>query len=315
MSAILLSRPSAGWLETLLLVPDTDLLRSFGAKDPVAIATGDWWRFITPVFVHIGLLHFAFNSYGIHIIGWQIERLLGTGWFLAIYLLSGVIGNVASDYFSLAISAGASGALFGLLGAGYVLERMVGNRIAAETGHRPKRRVYATMVGINLVFGAVVPGIDNAAHVGGLVSGALMTWAMLAVRTNRLRARNPLLAVAIGLLIIAVSAFGVGVSLDRNLVRTRIEARADAARSGAEAWYFYSEALSLNPNDPSLLVKRARILLLGREYGDAVADLTVVARNPDKHPQLEALAAELESQGFRHEGEIVRDVVASSITR
>ena len=86
-------------------------------KDNALIASGQWWRFVTPVFIHIGLLHLAFNSYALWIVGPQVEKLYGPARFVILYVLTGIAG-VYGSYFTIpnAISAGASGAIFGLFG-------------------------------------------------------------------------------------------------------------------------------------------------------------------------------------------------------
>jgi rhomboid protease GluP len=92
-------------------------LRAFGVKDNAAIANGEWWRFITPIFIHIGMLHLFFNSYALWIVGPQVEKLYGPARFVILYVLTGIAGVYASYYYHpQTISAGASGAIFGLFG-------------------------------------------------------------------------------------------------------------------------------------------------------------------------------------------------------
>src|SRR5438105_11193044 len=92
-------------------------LMAFGVKSNAEIVKGQWWRFITPIFIHIGLLHLLFNSYALWIIGPQVEKLYGGPSFVVLYVLTGIAG-VAGSYFyhPYSISAGASGAIFGLFG-------------------------------------------------------------------------------------------------------------------------------------------------------------------------------------------------------
>lgn len=92
-------------------------LMAFGVKSNELIDNGEIWRFITPIFLHIGLLHLAFNSYAIWIVGPQVEKLYGGPRFLLLYLLTGIAGVAGSYwYHPYVISAGASGAIFGLFG-------------------------------------------------------------------------------------------------------------------------------------------------------------------------------------------------------
>ena len=149
-------------------------LMAFGVKSNTAIAAGQWWRFVTPVFIHIGLLHLLFNSYALWMVGPQVEKLYGGARFVILYVLTGIAG-VAGSYFYHPdiISAGASGAIFGLFGVLLVFGIRYRNSIppffkqAVGTGILP-------VVLINLIIGFTVPGIDNAAHIGGLLSGAAL---------------------------------------------------------------------------------------------------------------------------------------------
>lgn len=266
-------------LDRSFLLPSLEVLDTVGAKDPVALAQGQWWRFATPIFVHIGLIHFLFNTMGLYYIGYQLERVLGAGWFLAIYLLAGIAGNISSSVFTVAMSAGASGALFGLLGAGYFLERTIGDHIESLTGRRPRQRVYSGMVFINVLLGLIIPGIDNAAHIGGLVVGVGLTLIMVNVRPNRLQSVNKARAWVTGCLLVAVAAAGAYLGTNKNFVVSRLEAAAEKAavdrKDLAQTYHYYSEVLEINPFHTGVLIKRARILLMN---GDETAGLEDVRR-------------------------------------
>jgi rhomboid protease GluP len=147
-----------------------------GAKVDVLIAAGQYWRLFTSMFLHIGLLHLFFNGYALVVIGTEIERILGWGRFLTIYLLSGLLGALASYALSPSVSAGASGAIFGLIGAlaaFFVLHRQ---RLGSWGRRRLGNIIF--LIAINLFFGFTQPGIDNWAHMGGLLSGFGLGWAM-----------------------------------------------------------------------------------------------------------------------------------------
>ena len=145
-------------------------LIKFGAKFNPLILEGEWWRFITPVFLHIGVMHLLMNTLALYFIGTAVERIFGKFRFLFIYLLAGFSGSVASFIFSPSISAGASGAIFGLFGAllffGMIYPRLFFRTIGVNI---------LVVLGINLLFGFSMPGIDNAGHIGGLIGGFLAT--------------------------------------------------------------------------------------------------------------------------------------------
>ncbi|MBP2098603.1 rhomboid family intramembrane serine protease [Enterococcus rivorum] len=149
------------------------VLVNFGAMSRVhIIALHEYWRFFTPIFLHIGWMHFAVNMVTLYYIGSQIESIYGHWRYLIIYLLSGIAGNVLS--FALgspnSISAGASTSLFGLFGAFVILGR--------HFRHNPSVmfmvRRYAMFIGLNLVFNLFSSSVDIMGHIGGLVGGLLL---------------------------------------------------------------------------------------------------------------------------------------------
>src|SRR5690606_36651475 len=93
------------------------VLIEYGAKFNQLIVAGEWWRFITPIFLHIGILHLLMNSLALYYLGSIVEKIYGSGRFLFIYLFSGFLGALGSFIFNPSISAGASGAIFGCFGA------------------------------------------------------------------------------------------------------------------------------------------------------------------------------------------------------
>ncbi len=188
----LLMWQSSGKPFSILAPLPTEVLIPFGAKVNYYIqARHEWWRFITPMFLHVNLLHLIVNMYSLWIVGPYVEKLYGSAKFVMFWVLTGVAGVVASYLtvrpgvsggplvrfiFKTADepSAGASGALFGLVGVLFVFgikyrhELPEGFRRAFGTGLLP-------MIMLNLFIGYMGRGfIDNAAHLGGLVSGALL---------------------------------------------------------------------------------------------------------------------------------------------
>jgi rhomboid protease GluP len=168
-----------------------DTLIRFGAVWRGRVWEGEYWRLATSMFLHIGFVHLLWNGYYGFRISAQVEQAIG-GWrFLALYLLSGIAGSAVSVIGHDAISAGASGALFGLIGwqIAVARARMGGFRAMWED---PGTRRDLTWIGAWFVVG-IFAGFDNYAHGGGLAFGLLFTWALMAPPPRR-RAR---LAVAL----------------------------------------------------------------------------------------------------------------------
>jgi membrane associated rhomboid family serine protease len=154
---------------------DDEVLLGFGAKANQLInERHQYWRFVTSIFIHIGFLHIFFNMYALWIIGQEIERLYGSSRFVIIYLLCGVAGSYASYRFNpAAVSAGASGAIFGLFGVMATFAFRYRKELPAGLASEIKRRILPVII-INLAIGFSIRVVDNAAHIGGLVVGAAL---------------------------------------------------------------------------------------------------------------------------------------------
>lgn len=143
-------------------------LVEFGAKYDPLIYQGEWWRFFTAIFLHIGLLHLIMNSIALFYLGVAVERIYGTSRFIAIYVIAGLFGSISSFAFNSQISAGASGAIFGCFGAllffGVIHRKLFFRTMGVNL---------IVILVINLGFGFMVPMIDNSAHIGGLIGGFL----------------------------------------------------------------------------------------------------------------------------------------------
>ncbi len=150
---------------------DNEILVAFGAKTNSLINQGQYWRFVTPVFIHIGLLHLFFNSYALWIVGPQVEKLYGGARFVLLYVVTGIGGVVGSYFYRLeGISAGASGAIFGLFGVLFVFGLRYRQNVPPFFRQAVIKGVLPTIL-INLVIGFSIPQIDNSAHIAGLLSG------------------------------------------------------------------------------------------------------------------------------------------------
>jgi rhomboid protease GluP len=147
---------------------DPQTLIEFGAKYNPLIIEGEWWRLVTPIFLHIGMLHLLMNTLALYYLGTAVEKIYGRSRFVFVYMVSGIAGSFASYLFTANLSAGASGAIFGCFGAllyfgvlyPKIFFRTMGTNIIA-------------VILLNLAFGFTIPGIDNAGHLGGLAGGFL----------------------------------------------------------------------------------------------------------------------------------------------
>ncbi|MCK6204433.1 rhomboid family intramembrane serine protease [Bacillus infantis] len=156
------------WLEANGGSEITSVLIEYGAKYNPLILEGEWWRFFTPIVLHIGLLHLIMNTLALYYLGTAVERIYGSTRFLFIYILAGFMGALASFLFNSSVSAGASGAIFGCFGA-----LLYFGLIQPKLFFRTMGLNILIVLGINLLFGFSVPGIDNAGHLGGLAGGFL----------------------------------------------------------------------------------------------------------------------------------------------
>jgi membrane associated rhomboid family serine protease len=159
-------------IATFLLqeITGTLLVKNFALFAPL-VTSGELWRLITAGFLHGSIIHLLFNVYILWVIGSQLESIVGNIKFIVIYFVSLLGGSIASYLFSPfgSYSIGASGAIFGLMGAMLVVGRKRNLDISQIT----------TLVAINVVIGFVLSGIDWRAHLGGLAAGAFSTWVLL----------------------------------------------------------------------------------------------------------------------------------------
>lgn len=179
-----------------------EVLLQFGAKESFLISQGEYWRLISPIFLHIGFLHFALNNVALYYLGQLTEKIYGSYRFLIIYLFAGIIGNISSFLFvPSGLGAGASGSIFGLFGAllyfGYVYPDLF---------FRTMGKDILTIIGVNLVFGFLMPNVDNYAHLGGLLGGFLFSSVL---HLPRQKNKKWLVTLASLLLIVIITAAGI----------------------------------------------------------------------------------------------------------
>ncbi len=181
-----------------------DTLVTFGAKYNMLIADGEYFRLLTSMFLHANLMHIVFNSLALRALGRDVEVFFGKTKFLIIYFVAGIIGALGSYMFNDAIGVGASGAIFGLLGANLYLLTL-----------NPKlyKKIYGNdmlvLLGINLVYGFMNPSIDNVAHLAGMIGGYLAAWSVGIKQQSPFKLKH-MIAQAVTLVVIVVMvAWGI----------------------------------------------------------------------------------------------------------
>ena len=146
--------------------PGGTLLAKFWLDGP-DVAQGGWWRLITAAFLHASILHIGFNMYVLYAIGSHVEQYLGRARFLALYFVAGLAGSAGALVLTpLAVTVGASGAIFGILGAWLIIEWQTTGRLAGNA---------MTWIVINLALSFAIANISIGGHVGGLIGGILVT--------------------------------------------------------------------------------------------------------------------------------------------
>ena len=157
----------------LLSLFNESIIQMFAVNRFFIADLGEYYRLFTGIFLHANFLHLIFNMYALYVIGMQLESFLGKGKYLAVYLLSGLGGSMLSIFFNSGYSVGASGAIFGLMGAllyfGYHYRVYLDSVVKSQI---------IPLIILNLLIGFTSTGIDNWAHIGGLVAGILATMAV-----------------------------------------------------------------------------------------------------------------------------------------
>jgi membrane associated rhomboid family serine protease len=164
---------------------------------------GDWYRLVTAMFLHAGVLHIAFNMLALYWLGTVVEQALGTWRFLLVYFVSGVAGSAGALLLTgpFAVTVGASGAIFGIMGALLVLEYVATGTFAGQA---------LTLILLNLALTLAIPNISVGGHLGGLVGGVLATFVLVQFRHARPGWIAPALVVGIAVASFFVAAVRVG---------------------------------------------------------------------------------------------------------
>jgi len=169
--------------------------------DAPQLDNGGWWRLLTTTFLHASVLHIAFNMFALWVIGRPVEQYLGTARYIGLYFVSGLAGSAGALLQTPGVTVGASGAIFGILGAMLVIEWQATGRLGGNA---------MTLIVINLVISFAIPGISWGGHVGGLIGGILVTLAY-AHWSDRGRAQYGQLGLGgvLGLVIVAAGSVAI----------------------------------------------------------------------------------------------------------
>ena len=194
-----------------------DLLR-YGALHKSLVVDGDWWRLISNTFLHVGPIHLVMNLVSILIFGAILERLVGTLRFAWLYILTGLIGAAVALMFTPdKIVAGASGSVFGLLGAGLAWVMLEKNNLPIQYVTRTKKFLMA-IIFMNVIVGFLIEFICNSAHIGGLLGGMLVMTSVHkagALGLKRLRKTIEVVLLISCMVVIGASVYGVMGSMKR----------------------------------------------------------------------------------------------------
>jgi rhomboid protease GluP len=240
------------------LRPDTEALLRWGANFAPLTVHGEWWRLMTSMFLHGGLLHLAFNMWALHDNGKLVERVFGNVHFLVIYFGSGLAGSLASlAWRQDAVSVGASGAIFGVFGA--LLAFALRQRTRLTHFFRRLKANVLLFIGISLGLGFMVPGIDNGAHLGGLLAGFAAGWLMVRSLDRAQRRRMAPATLFLGALFLSLAAAGLLQAIPKDVHRHHRD------QAALEALRWFVEEEKTVQSETRLLVDQVRTGSLGEQ--------------------------------------------------
>ena len=168
--------------------------------DAPQLHAGGWWRLITTAFLHANIIHIGFNMVALYFIGTPVEQYLGRARYIGLYFVSGLAGSAGALLQTQGVTVGASGAIFGILGAMMILEWQITGRLAGQA---------MTWIVINLVISFSVSGISWGGHVGGLIGGILVTLGYAHWRGGRAQYGRLGLHGVIGLVVVAAGSVAI----------------------------------------------------------------------------------------------------------
>jgi membrane associated rhomboid family serine protease/Tfp pilus assembly protein PilF len=291
------------------------LLQHWGANQGPLTLSGDWWRLLTYMFVHGGLLHIGFNMWCLWDLGALSESLYGRWTYLVIYLTTGVAGGLASlAWHPFVPTVGASGAIFGLAGA-LIASFYLGEFSLPKTAIKGTLTSLLVFAGFNLFFGGMFPGVDNSCHIGGLLSGLIMGALVAKLAPHHDTRRVAVLAVFV--LVVVAGAFGVAKwrggtmrfvrayeSLRENAgdSLSRLQDVAREQPNSVDAHFGLAEAYFNRHDFPHAEAEFKRILELQPQLGEARFDLGITYLDEKKLDEAKSQFTQLLAQDSGNAG-------------
>jgi rhomboid protease GluP len=260
---------------------DAALVERWGANSGALTCGGQWWRLLASTFVHAGIIHIAANMWCLFNLGWLAELLFGRWRFTLLYLLCGIGGSLASiGWREGALSVGASGAIFGIAGAllpSLAFSHNSNSRLRRAL--RPQLASIALFVVFNLAFGATIPGIDNAAHIGGLCTGIFLGACFPSgmPQVERFGRRRVILAT---IALCVLFGFAARYAVQRNLAWVEMDRAEDARDRGdlTSAIAHARRAVALHPELVQWQFLLGTALLDAHQYQDSLVPLISTTR-------------------------------------
>jgi rhomboid protease GluP len=258
---------------------DSDLLQNWGANSGALTCGGQWWRLFTSTFEHGGLMHIALNMWCLYSLGWLAELLFGRSRFTLLYLMCGIGGSLASICWrGNGLSVGASGAIFGVAGA-LIPALLLSQNQKLRAALKGQLTSISVFVVYSLFVGSTSSGTDNAAHVGGLLTGLVLGAAFPTGFDSRERRGQIRVFAGTALMLVAFAGAGA-FAVRHNAAYVEIERASEAHEHGdlAGAVVHAKRSVQLKPENLHSQFMLGTLLLDDHNYADAVGPFTVVTR-------------------------------------
>ncbi len=301
---------------------NAEVLLEFGASFAPYFRHGEYWRLVMPMFLHIGVAHLLINMYALYLLGRILEHVYGYGRFAFLYVGSGIFSSYLTMAIGPHIAAGASGAIFGIAGA-----MLVAGFLHRASIPRRLRRLFGSgillMVVANLIFGVVVPGIDNWGHVGGLLGGMVLA-GLIRPPQQELAGQPPVEApsqplVIVPILVVALSMAATVENYRTSRVVTRLLQEGDRLRANNQtdkAMERFQEAARRAPRDERPHEELGLVYLQQRRPDDAIREFEAALQLGPVSPARAQIGL---AQAYASKGDtaraqqLMRDAVAKTI--